>query len=441
MNKRDYYLECIRRKLYEKRDWVISAFSVVRKRPFIADATYPFQLLYDPADPDTVFFANPVDDKLVATRIVDMPMDRPPYIANQEVIVQPNEIPMITEVTDTTYGIILGNMFLLYYPFGNKFKFVNGEIPENIGDRIADILTDNVKPGEVELPDRIYVREFIRFGAGCDMLAAFDKLFTFSGSNKLLTVDPSVLKLRDELVEQYKDQLHDTRIQAMIEDKVVAADKASFKGDPAEKFLVSGKSFNPTRKKQLIMIGGSAGFGGSEGGTSSFIPTSLRDGWKIEDIPVHANEARAGSFFRGKETAAGGTDVIVATRMGMNTRISEEYCGSTNGLPTEITQEDIKKYLGLSVVNKDKPILLTKDNIESYVGKLVELHSPTYCVTQGDAYCATCVGVTWSRLRDGMNNVLSNIGDVFMYDRMKRMHGKSLKLAEFTFTRYIRRGS
>ncbi len=97
---------------------------------------------------------------------------------------------MITEVQDTTYGIILGNMYLLYYPFGNKFKFVNGEIPESISDRIADLLTDNVKPGEIEKHDRIYVRELIRFGDGCDMLAAFDKLFTFSGSNKLLTVDP-----------------------------------------------------------------------------------------------------------------------------------------------------------------------------------------------------------------------------------------------------------
>lgn len=100
------------------------------------------------------------------------------------------------------------------------------------------------------------------------------------------------------------------------------------------------------------MIGGSAGFGGADGGKSSFIPSSLRDGWQIEDIPIHANEARAGSFFRGKETAAGGTDVIVATRMGMNTRISEDYCGSERGLVTVIDQPlNFSKYYGLSIVN------------------------------------------------------------------------------------------
>ena len=437
MNKRDYYLTCIRNKLYEKRDWVISAFSVVRKRPYIADVKYAYQLIYDPRDPDRIWTAVPTDNGYEAVMITDMSMDRPPYIANEPLIVQAGECPMITEVQDTTYGIILGNMYLLYYPFGTKFKFVNGEIPESISDRIADLLTDNVKPGEIEKHDRIYVRELIRFGDGCDMLAAFDKLFTFSGSNKLLTVDPKVIALRDELVAKYKDQLHDPRIQAYIEDQVVKADKESFKGDPAEKFLVSGKSFNPTRKKQLIMIGGSAGFGGADGGTSSFIASSLRDGWKIADIPIHANEARAGSFFRGKETAAGGTDVIVATRMGMNTRISEDYCGSDRGIETLIDKANFNKYLGLSVVSGTSPVLLTRDNIESYQGKKVMLHSPSYCKTKGDAYCATCVGVTWSRLKDGMNNVLSNIGDVFMYDRMKRMHGKALKTATFVLVNHV----
>ena len=437
MNKRDYYLTCIRNKLYEKRDWVISAFSVVRKRPFIADAKYAYQLLYDPKDPDMIWCAVPTETGYVAELIEDMPMNRPPYIPTETLVVNAGDCQMITETHDTTYGIILGNMYLLYYAFENKFKFVNDEIPESIGDRIAELLTDNVKPGEIEKHNRIYVRELIRFGDGCDMLAAFDKLFTFSGSNKLLTVDPGVIKLRDELVTKYKDQLHDPRVQAHIEDLVVKADKASFKGDPAEKFLVSGKSFNPTRKKQLIMIGGSAGFGGADGGTATFIPTSLRDGWKIEDIPAHANEARAGSFFRGKETAAGGTDVIVATRMGMNTRIAEDYCGSDKGIETKIDRANFGKYIGLSVVNGQEPILLTRDNIAQYEGKLVKLHSPSYCKTKGDAYCATCVGQTWSRLKDGMNNVLSNIGDVFMYDRMKRMHGKALKTAIFVIINHI----
>lgn len=438
MKKRDYYLACIRNRIYAKRDWVISVFAVVDKRPTIPEATYAYQIVCDPADPDKLFAMMPTENGLVSTLITDSDMRLPLYVANEPLDIVDGEIQMPTGDINTTYGIILGNMYLLYTPFGNKFKFINGEIPENITDKIRDLLTDDVAPGVEERHDRIYVREYLKFGVACDRLSGFDTLFTFSGSPKLLTVDPGVLELRDKLIAENRDKLHDPRIQSEIEEQVVAADKASFKGDPAEKFLISGKSFNPTRKKRLIMIGGSAGFGGADGGKATFIPSSLRDGWKLDDIPSHVNDARAGSYFRGKETALGGTDVILATRMGMNTRIEEKFCGATTGLKIKISKEHYKKYYGLYLVNGSEPLLLTPENISQYEGKTVSRHSPAYCKVKGDAYCRYCIGDGWSLLRNGVNNVLSNIGDVFMNDRMKRMHGKALKTANYVFINFIR---
>lgn len=129
MNKRDYYLTCIKQIIRKARLGNL-CFSVVRKRPYIADVKYAYQLIYDPRNPDRIWTAVPTENGYVAEMITDMAMDRPPYIANEPLIVQGlGECQMITEVQDTTYGIILGNMYLLYYPFGNKFKFVNGEIP------------------------------------------------------------------------------------------------------------------------------------------------------------------------------------------------------------------------------------------------------------------------------------------------------------------------
>jgi hypothetical protein len=185
------------------------------------------------------------------------------------------------------------------------------------------------------------------------------------------------------------------------------------------------------------MIGGSAGFGGADGGSASFIPSSLRDGWKVEDIPVHANEARAGSFFRGKETALGGTEVINATRMTMNTKLVDTFCGTTKGKVITITEEDKSKYVGLNIVGKQGPIPVSKDNIDKYVGTTVMIHSPQLCLTPGDAYCTTCVGKNWSLLKDGLSSAVSNIGDVLTNDKMKRMHGKAMKLTVFHFEKSI----
>ena len=437
MNKRDYFLMCMNTDTYMYRDWVISAFSVVDPRPHITEVTYPYQIIYDPADPEGLFFAKPEGSGYISVRIEGVKHDHPLYGAKEGVDIVAGDLPLQHDNVNTTYGIMLGNMYLLYYPFGNKFKFHNGVITNDFEQRLTVMLSDNI-PGRVgEQPDRIYVHEFEKYGEACGALAGYDKLFASSGSLKALTVDPAVIELRDRLIEENKHQLFDRRVQAEIEEQVVAADKASFKGDPAEDFLITGKSFNPTRKKQLIMIGGSAGFGGDDGGSASFIPTSLRDGWRVEDIPVHANEARAGSFFRGKETALGGADVKNGTRMGMNSKIDSDYCGTKIGLPTTITSSNSKKFYGLYAVGKSGPILIDENNVQQFIDRPIMVHSPAHCISKGDAYCKTCIGKTWSLLVHGVNNTITNIGDVFMYDKMKRMHGKALKTATFHFLSHI----
>ena len=437
MNKRDYYLLCMNSETYMERDWVISAFTVVDPRPHITEVTYPYQIIYDPVAPEGLFFAKPEGQGYVSVRIDGVEHDRPLFGAKEGVDIVAGELPLQHDSVNTSYGIILGNMYLLYYPFGNKFKFHNGVIGQDFETKLTGMLSDNI-PGRIgELPNRIYVHEFERYGEACGALAAYDKLFASSGSLKALTVDPTVIELRDRLIEENKHQLYDQRVHAEIEEQVVAADKASFKGDPAEDFLITGKSFNPTRKKQLIMIGGSAGFGGDDGGSASFIPTSLRDGWRVEDIPIHANEARAGSFFRGKETALGGADVKNGTRMGMNSKIDSEYCGTKMGLPTVINNTNQKKYYGLYVVGKNGPILIEQSNVQQFFDRPIMVHSPAHCASKGDAYCKTCIGKTWSLLENGVTNTITNIGDVFMYDKMKRMHGKALKMAVFQYLSHI----
>lgn len=123
--------------------------------------------------------------------------------------------------------------------------------------------------------------------------------------------------------------------------------------------------------------------------------------------------------------------------MGMNAKISEAFCGTKFGMPTVITQEDKKKYYGLYIVGQQGPIAIDQSNVEKYIGVKLMVYSPTHCISKGDAYCETCIGKTWSLLKSGVNNVITNIGDVFMYDKMKRMHGKALATATFHFVSHI----
>lgn len=420
-------------EIYRKRDWVFSVFAACEEYPTIHDVKYPYQIIQDVSNPEVLFYAKPKDDGgYEAVHLEGSKKNHVIYKENMAITLEENDIPLTHEPnTQTTLGIILGNMYLLYYPFKNKFNFFNGIITKAFDQRIVERLTDDVAPGEKEDPNKIYIHELLKYNDACDAISGFDHLFASSGSGNIITVHQSVIELRNQLLEKHKHELMDPRVQADIESQLVAADKASFKDDrDARNFLITGKSFNPTRKKQLILIGGSGGFGSD--GTQSFIPTSLNEGWKVEDIPIHANEARAGSYFRGKETANGGTKVKEANRMAMDTEITKEFCGATIGLKEHIHETQKSKYLKRYMVSPDGPVLLTKDNIDQYVGKTVELHSPQYCKVDGANYCKICIGLTWAALPKGLSNVISNIGDVFMYDKMKRMHGKALATAIFT---------
>lgn len=427
MDKLEYFLLCMNSGTYKIADWVRSVFCVFDKRPLLSDATYDYQVIFDPSDLDALFVAVPHEGKRHAVKLTGSKKFSPLYHAKEACDIKAGALPLQHDDINTTYGIILGNMYLLHYPFGNKFKFINGEIGGSFEDTLASLLTDDVKEGEQELDDRIYVREYLLYGEACGALGGFDRIFASSGSPKALTVAPEVLQLRDKLIAENKHQLHDRTVQAKIEEQLVAADKKSFENDPARDFLITSKSFNPTRKKQLIMIGGSSGFGND--GDASFIPTSLRDRWKVEDIPVHANEARAGSYFRGKETQYGGYDVKVSYRMAMNSRVAMDFCGTTRGKPIALNETNAKQVIGLYAVTPKGPVLIDKDNVKNLIGKTFMYYSPQYCKVDGSSYCATCIGKTYSRLPNGLPSVVASIGDVYMYDKMKRMHGKAMTTA------------
>ena len=424
MKKRDYYLAVMGTDQRLLRHWIINAFSYVRKRPMLSEVTYPYQVISDPAYPDKLCFAKPTDGGYVVEVIEDSSVNMALFRAKEPLDIVEGELLLTTGNINTTYGIILQNMLIIYYAFVNKIGFVNAMLTTKFEDQIPELLTDNA-PMEQRQPDRIYVDEYLRFIEGVEYITTFDHLFVSSGSENILVISDDVLDLKKKLLAQHKDELNDITVEAQITDQLVAADKASFKDDEdARDFLITGKSYNPTRKKQLGMIGSAGAFGPDT--KTTFIAESLNDGWRKDQIHLHANEARAGSFFRGKETQEGGAGAKESNRIIMNTRVSMDYCGTNKGKPTFHADVNAKKYIGLYAVNGNKPVLITEGNLAQLKDKQFMVHSPQYCQAKKPNYCAVCVGKQYSLLRNGLGSAVTNVYDVYMYDKMKRMHGVAL---------------
>jgi hypothetical protein len=245
-------------------------------------------------------------------------------------------------------------------------------------------------------------------------------------TERALGTDPKIAKRKAELLEQYKDKLHDTIVLAKIEKELIDMDKAYIKGDESEPFFqaVGSKSFNEQRKKMYIMFGMMPDFNKKNIGVNVIL-NNMEQGYTKQDIPAVANEIRRGAYGRGSETALGGAESKLITRAFQDIKITQADCGSKRGYKLLLTEHNAKAFVYRYLTDGT---LLTKDNIKSYIGKTVSLRSPMYCATP-DGLCARCCG----KLAEDQNIV--NVGmhslaiaETMVYVAMKAMHVSSVSL-------------
>lgn len=65
-------------------------------------------------------------------------------------------------------------------------------------------------------------------------------------------------------------------------------------------------------------------------------------------------------------------------------------CGSKRGIRITLTKDNKSKFVSRYIIQNKKPVLLTEDNIDSFIGTEVELRSPMGCI--GDKICNVCAG-------------------------------------------------
>lgn len=429
MLKRDLYMRAMEAECFRWKRWVISAFALVQSSGSSKDRNWvPY------GTPEGWFFFNPKTGQ--EERIEDAEKGKPVYAFRERVRVKAGEIPNLKQDLETTYGNILVNFLVLVWPFGDTIPYMDKRITaKNIEAQIEPLLENDPAEGESRVPGVIYVSQFKQYAQAMGSLAGFTQLCVPAASAKSMTTDPRIREVRDQLLEQYKDRLHDPAIIAKIDAELVKIDREWIKGDPSERFYINDKSYEVIRKKAHLMHGGEAGLG--DGSTLELIPKSLSEGWDIQKLPVMANSLRSGSYDRGAMTALGGEAVKFFYRIFQNASIAEADCGSTIGIRHRITENNWKKFAGHYRIVRGKSELMTEETMEPLVGQVVVFRSPATCKTPYTDYCEVCMGTVNSRNKNGLGAAGADVGDTFMYIFMKSMHGKALKTAHFDFKRSI----
>ena len=437
MHKREYFIKALNAGAYRHKAWVIGSFSMTRHvEARYSEQDYYDYRLYPDAEKDQYYFQNP-ENREEKIYLVDSELDTPLFRFLDVIDLAYGDLPNLKKNITSTYGTMLFNAMVLVYAFNDKVAYMEGRIAVPAVEKIIEArLQDDPKPGEQVKadPNVLYITEYKRYNEAMFALAGFTQLCVPSATPKTMTTDPNIVARRTQLLEEYKDRLHDPVIQAKIDQELIAMDRAWMKGDEGEGFYIKDKSYDVVRKKTLLMQGSVQGFGVK----GDLVETSLNEGWDIKNLPAMSNSLRDGSYSRGAETMLGGEATKFNYRIFQNTVISEEDCGSQFGIEVEFDELRGPRFLSSSVITAQGLVEITEATLPKFMGKTVRVRSPIYCQTKGANFCAVCIGRKIATTPQAISTYAADVGSMFLAISMSAMHGKSLKVAKYDLAASIR---
>ena len=348
---------------------------------------------------------------------------------NDHFTLKAGSIANISKDTTTIAGIFLLNLHVLANPLGNAIPYIN-EVWKP--DAIEQLVSTAVQHG------KITVQQVYRFIDGAYYIGHFTEMFVPGVTEKGITTDKNVRKIRDEFIKEHATEMANPIISSELEKKLIQMDKDYLNDDPSKIFFDGlGNKAWATQRKKLFLTGGVIDAFEEGTGNYEFVDSSLSEGWKVKNLPTLYNEILKGSYERGVATADGGALTKWIVRVFEDLTINMDDCGSMHGELVDFNKINIKLYLGRTMIDRGKRILLTNDNMATYDKKIVEVLSPKTCKNKG-GLCYVCCGETFRNLQVKVASVLaSELSGAMLSFSMANMHGTIVEVLDFDYEKFF----
>lgn len=96
-----------------------------------------------------------------------------------------------------------------------------------------------------------------------------------------------------------------------------------------------------------------------------------------------------------------------------------------------IRSKEAVHYLGSTVIQNGKSIVLTDENIQEYIDKPIILRSAGYCWTKSANYCLKCIGQRYADTPNALGIGAAEVGSKFLSASLARFHANVKQLVEF----------
>lgn len=436
MHKLDYLFLAFKNRAYIRKSFLMSIFSLVHDTPKNNNRlkTIPYAAIRD-NEAKEIYFIDEVGVKVVITGYDDF--TKPLFNKNEKLTVDLDVHEFVKEKKETTIGIFLVNIVVLYESFGTRTSYVNGSITGNVIKGVIDgLMVDNPAEGEVVPEGKASVDDCLKASKQLDYLEGMNQVFVKASSIDVLTVHPEVTALRDKLLKELEDEgkLDDPTAVAIAIDQVIALDAKIQYSGPSKDFFINSKFIDNARKKMFIIFDMVPDF---NTGKYQLLRKSLDEGWDPKHYPEYINTAVSASFDRGNATGEGGAEVKVAILLTNRIVIGGKVCDSQRTEPVKLNKHNFKGWIGGFFMADNGPIELSKAH-EHLIGTVVQMRTPQYCAWPDDNLCLTCCGTKLGAIENRVSAETVYVFTQFMLTRMKAMHVSQLKTLTMTLDQILR---
>ena len=299
-----------------------------------------------------------------------------------------NEIGKIMEIT----GIMLVNDVITKDQFD---EFVNRIIC--LGGWLSGMITGTISLGTLKPNPKIEAKKE-------ELLKKYEK--EVAAGDKVI-----IKQIENELVDYAKEVLKDDDMGMMVYN----SGQINFSNNYKNNFIAKGMIYDSIDKKY------------------KFIRSSLSDGINVEEIPnmtngtVHIEYTKtikiADSGYMGKR--------LMALLQMMQAGEPGSDCGSKNYIPILVSKRNKFDMLQTYIKGEgDNLVLLTPENIDNYIGKVILARSPMACLSP-DKICNKCLGEFFYKMDiENLGTWASTINYRFLTYNLKLKHDATIKLTE-----------
>lgn len=300
----------------------------------------------------------------------------------------------------TTVGIWIFNKAFIEQDLFDLLHYINEPVTKKIAGKINKKLSYAVLEDKITLDTlKKYILKTQKFQPYCNILSP-------SVTENMLRIPSKLRKKKQELFKKYGKELDNNPVVSeKIEGELLKEAETLLKNDPSMDSIDSGAkiSFGNNFKNVFVMRGASKESDPTKP-KYAIIKSNYLDGVSAEDYVEFANSLTIGPYSRAKKTEVGGAweKMFVKSLEHVHVLPEGSDCHTKRTITVTLTKDNISEWMYSYIVEGNKLVEITSDNMDSLVGKTVKLRFSGLCESK-DGICNVCAGHLFNLL--GLNEV------------------------------------